>query len=228
MSERYTLFEIGKLRDRFALPNGVPAGIKPSYNISPTQLTPVVIVNSEGVRELKPMKWGFIPHRAKDVNGVFRYKTYDAKSEDVFDKATWQRAIRTNRCLIPSNGYYEWQKTADGKRPFYIKPKDHDLFSIAGIYSSWTDPEGMEWGMYAVVTVGSNLEMATIAPRMPVILRPEVEDTWLDPTIDDFGKLFDCMRTYPAGMLQIKMANPEVNSVKASGPQLIVPPARQD
>lgn len=227
MSERYTLYQIENLRDRFTLPHGVPQGVKKSYNISPTQLHPVVITNDEGVVEMKRMKWGFVPHRAKDTHGVFRYKTFDAKSEDVFEKVTWQHAIRHSRCLIPANGYYEWQQTPDGKRPFYITTKDQELFAMAGIYSSWTDPDGVEWGTYAVVTVVSNLEMATINPRMPVILRPEDEATWLDPTVDDYSSLYDCMRTYPDGMLQIKLANPEVKSPKINRPELIVPLARQ-
>lgn len=222
MPDRYTLFEIEKLRDRFHLPQGVPSGVKRSYNISPTQSSPV-IVNRAGARELTQMKWGFIRSHAKDANGVFRYKTHIAKSEGIFTKPTWGEAIRHSRCLIPANGFYEWQATSDGKRPFYIRPKDQDVFAFAGICSSWTDPEGVEWGTYSIVTTVPNKEMGTINKRMPVILHSEDEATWLDPAVDDVSTLYKIMRPYDDEMLQIKMVTPDVKSTKINDPRLIVP-----
>jgi len=221
MPERYSLYEIETLRDRFHLPAGVPKGVKASYNISPTQIAPVVVMR-DGVRVLERMKWGFIPHRAKDANSVFRYKTFVARSEDTFDKTTWQHAIRFSRCLIPVNGFYEWQKLADGKLAHFIRPKDQGVFALAGVYSSWQDPEGVEWGTYAVVTTMANKEMSVLSNRMPVILHPEDEATWLDPAIDDANTLYDLMRPYYASeMLEIRAVGPDINSVKIDKPHLI-------
>ena len=109
MAERYTLLELEKLRDRFALADGVPAGVKISYNISPTQLAPIVL-QRDGKRVMQRAMWGFVPAAAKDTRSVFRYKTTLAKCEDVFDKPTWKDAVRTQRCLVPANGYYNGAK----------------------------------------------------------------------------------------------------------------------
>jgi putative SOS response-associated peptidase YedK len=219
MAERYTLFEIEKLRDRFHLPSGVPAGVKKSYNISPTQTAPV-IVSRDGVNVLERMKWGFIPATAKDNNSVFRYKTYVAKSEGIFDKPKWEEAIRHKRCLVPANGYFEWQKTLEGKLPFYLRPTDQELFAFAGVYSSWTDPDGTEWGTYAIVTT-----MHDRGPKMPlsrpIILSAYDEAEWLDPSISDMNTLYGIMRPYTEDMLAIHQVTPDVKNVKANDPRLI-------
>lgn len=221
MAERYALFEIEKLRDRFSLAHGVPAGVKRHYNISPTQLG-TVIVRRDGINVIERMMWGFVPATAKDSNSVFRYKTYLAKSEGIFSKPTWQEPIRHSRCLIPANGYYEWQKTANGKLPFYIHPTDQDLFAFAGVYSSWTDPAGVTWGTYAIVMIqhdrGPKMPM-----QRPIILRPSDEAAWLDPSITDVSTLYGLMRSLPDDKLRIYQVTPDVKNTKANDPRLIVP-----
>lgn len=220
MPGRYTLFQLDTLPERFQLGNGLPASFKKRYNITPTQLSPV-IVERDGVRKIEMMKWGFIPRLAKDANSVFRYKTFNARSESIFDKVTWRDAIRTRRCLVPANGFYEWQITSTGKKPFFIRPKDQDLFSFAGIYSSWQDTDGKEWGTYSIVTTTPNREMKSIHDRMPVILSAKDEATWLDPTVYDAGVLYDFMRPYPDDMLLMSEVSPTINSMKVDNPTLI-------
>lgn len=221
MAERYALFEIEKLRDRFHLRDGVPSGVKKSYNISPTQLAPA-IVNQDGVNVLKRMKWGFIPATAKNDNSVFRYKTYLAKSEGAFTKPTWEHAIRHSRCLVPANGFYEWQKTPTSTLPFYINPTDQELFAFAGVCSTWTDPDGNTWDTYAIVTA-----MQDRSPkqdlRRPLILRPADEAQWLDPTIDDMGTLYGLMRPYTEDTLAIHQVTSDVKNTKRNDTQLILP-----
>lgn len=221
MAERYTLFEIEKLRDRFALKDGVPAGVKKSYNISPGQLGSV-IVHRDGVNVLERMKWGFIPANAKDNNSVFRYKTYMAKSEGIFDKATWQHAIRHQRCLIPANGFYEWQQTQEGKLPFYLTPSEQELVAFAGVYSSWTDSDGKEWGTYAIVTIMQDRSPKQ-SLRRPIILSPEDEADWLNPAITDMNTLYRCMRPYTEDMFTIHRVTPDVKNVKLNDPRTITP-----
>jgi putative SOS response-associated peptidase YedK len=221
MAERYTLFEIENLRDRFNLKNGVPAGVKRNYNISPTQ-TGSVIVNRDGVNTLEHMKWGFIPATAKNNNSVFRYKTYMIKSEGIFDKPASRQAIEHSRCLIPANGYYEWQQTQDGKLPFYIRPNDQQLFAFAGVHSSWTDPEGNQWNTYAIITA-----MQDRSPkkdlRRPLILRPGDEAEWLDPTVSDMNTLYGLMRPYSEDTLQIHRVTTDVKNAKRNDARLIAP-----
>lgn len=170
---------------------------------------------------MKRMKWGFIPNGAKNTNSVFRYKTFAARSEGIFDKPTWQAAIRTKRCLIPANGFYEWKKSAEGKNPFYIRPKDQDVFAFAGIYGSWTDPEGIEWGMYALITTNSGAESNMTPSRLPVIVHPDDEADWLNPEISDINTLYKIMRPYDPDLLEIIPVGDAVNSTKIDTPNLI-------
>lgn len=218
MAERYTLFSIEKLTDRFNLAAGVPAGVKRSYNISPTQLGSV-IVNRDGANVLERMKWGFIPANAKDNNSVFRYKTYVAKSEGILNKATWQDAVRHSRCLVPANGYYEWQQTPDGKLPFYVQPRAQELFAFAGIYSSWTDPDGKQWGTYALVTALHDRGPKKPVQR-PVILDPRDEAEWLSGNDMDINGLFTLVRPLPESELLLHRVSPDVKSVKANEERL--------
>jgi putative SOS response-associated peptidase YedK len=221
MADRYTLFEIDKLRDRFHLTNGVPAGVRKSYNIAPTQLGSV-IVNRDGVNVLEQMKWGFVPAGAKDTNSVFRYKTFLAKSEGIFSKPTWADSIRYSRCLIPANGFYEWQQTVDGKLPFYIRPTDQDLFAFAGVHSQWTDPAGKVWGTYAIVTTLHDRYPKKPLQR-PIILSPNDEAEWLNPAVDDLNTLYGIMRPMSDDMLHIHQVSSDVKNVKANSERLILP-----
>lgn len=220
MSSRYALFEIDKLRDRFAPASGVPKGVKPHYNISPVQSVPVVVFR-DGKNEIELMKWGFIPKGAPNANSVFRYKTFAARSEGIFDKPTWQTAIRSTRCLIPANGFYEWKKTADSKQPFYIHPTDQSIFAFAGLYSSWTDPEGKEWGTCSIVTTNSGAESDMTPSRLPVIVHPDDEADWLNPEISDINTLYRIMRPYDPDQLEIIRVGDNINSAKIDTPQLI-------
>jgi len=220
MSGRYTLFQLDQLRERFQLEEALPSGLKKRYNIAPGQMAPVIIEHNRQPK-LVMMKWGFVPKLAKDVNSIFRYKTYNARSENIFEKATWKESVRTRRCLVPTNGFYEWAVTSAGKQPFFIRPKDQGLFCFAGIYSSWQDPDGVEWGTYSIVTTTSNKEMQTIHERMPVILHPNDEAVWLDPSISDAGILYDFMRSYPNDMLLLNQVSQEISSVKVDNARLM-------
>lgn len=220
MSGRYSLFQLDKLRERFQLADSLPNGLKKRYNIAPGQIVPV-IVERDRQPILELMKWGFIPYLAKDANSVFRYKTFNARSEDVFNKPTWKESIRSRRCLVPSNGFYEWAVTPNGKQPFFIRPKDQGLFAMAGIYSSWQDPDGVTWGTYSIITTTANKEMQLVHKRMPIILHPNDEARWLDPSLDDAGLLYDFMRSYPDDMLLISEVGPEVNSTKVDNAHLM-------
>lgn len=223
MAERYTLFTIEKLRDRFQLPQGVPAGVKRNYNISPSALG-AVVVSRDGVPVLERMKWGFIPATAKNDNSVFRYKTYLAKSEGIFSKATWQDSIRQRRCLVPANGYYEWRQTPDGKVPFYVRPADQELCALAGVYSTWTDPEGVQWGTYAIVTALHDRGPKQPLQR-PIILDKTRESEWINPDITDMSDIYGLMHITPDDELVSHQVTFDVKNTKANGERLISPVA---
>jgi len=220
MTSRYTLYEIDKLRDRFNLADGVPKGVKPSYNISPAQ-TIIAIINCEGTNRIEKMKWGFIPKDAKDANSIFRYKTYNARSEAVFDKPTWMTAIRSQRCLVPANGFYEWKTSPNGKNPYYIQTIEQPLFAFAGIYSAWTDPTGAEIKTCSIITIDSDADDDMTPSRLPVVVSPEDEKEWLDPNISDMNSIYKIMRPYAPDKLKIIRVGPDISSTKIDKPYLI-------
>lgn len=218
MIERYTLFEIENLSDRFVLPDGVPAGVKKSYNVSPTQFAPVVLIR-DGKRVMERKMWGFLPATAKDTRPVFRYKTTVAKAEDTFDKSTWKDVIRKQRCLVPANGYYEWRKTIDGKRPFYVQVKDQPLLALGGVYSTWTDADGNERGTFAVTVTKDDSHTG----RSPVIISAENENSWLDPAMDEVGDIYEIMRPISTDMLSAHKVTSDLKNPKQNGPALLSP-----
>lgn len=222
MSSRYTLYETEKLGTRFNVSGGLLGNLKKRYNISPTQSAPVV-VSRGGEPRLEMMKWGFIPKGAKDANSVFRYKTFNTRSEGIFEKPATREAIRISRCLVPSNGYYEWVVNSVVKQPLLIRPSDQDIFSFAGIYRSWQDPAGVQWGTFSIITTIPSRDVEAINDRMPVILRATDESRWLNPAIDNMNALYDVMRSYPDGMLLIDKVGSDVNSIKIDNSRLIYP-----
>lgn len=218
MIERFTVFEIENLRDRFALPDGVPAGVKKSYNVSPTQLSPVVLMR-DGKRVMERKMWGFLPATAKDTRSVFRYKTTVVRSTDVFTKPVWKDVIRTQRCLVPVNGYYEWRKTIDGKRPFYVQIEDQPLVALAGAYSSWTDPDGKEHGTFAIITV----EDDSHTKRSPIVIAPGEEATWLNPAVGDVSSIYDMMRPLSTDSVSVHKVTSDLKNSKLNRPALLTP-----
>ena len=227
MSERYTLFKINNLYERFHLTPTPDIELKRSYNISPTQ-TSAVIVQSDGTAKLELMKWGFIPRGAPDTNSVFRYKTFNARSEGIFSKPRWGEAIRHKRCLVPANGFYMWKASKDGKKPYYVRLKDQELFAMGGIYSSWVDPKGNEWGTYSLVTTMPNRKMDFLGDRMPVLLAPNEESIWLDPEASDINTIYSLLRPYPDDGLIIEPVSDDINSMKIDNPRLVTPLAANE
>ncbi len=218
MISRYALYDIAELSNRFHLSEGLPKGVKPHYNYSPTVSAPVII-NHEGTSILKLMKWGLVAKGAKDTNSVFRYKTYNVPSENIFSRHSWEQAIRERRCLVPANGFYELNGSGK-KRAYYAQLEDKSLFAFAGIYSSWQDSEAITHGTYSILTTEATPDMPDSSTRMPVIIKREDETRWLDPAITDANSLYDMLRPYPGG-LAIYEVNPTVHSPKPNQPSLI-------
>jgi putative SOS response-associated peptidase YedK len=178
---RYTLHaKIRDLQHRYKAVKA-PHEIAPNYNIAPGQTMPVVTDDEAGKPAIELMRWGLVPMWAKDIS--IGYKLINARDDTVFEKPMWRNLILKKRCLIPADGFYEWKKTHDGskevKKPFYIRPKQADIFSFAGVWSSWKDAEGSELKTYSIITTEPNEEMRLVHNRMPVILYPEEESAWL-------------------------------------------------
>lgn len=220
MTSRYALYEIGKLRDRFLLDVGLPRGVKPRYNVSPVQEVPVIVLR-DGKRMVERMIWGFVPVGAKDTNSVFRYKTYVFSSENILNKSSLRTALRTQRCIIPVNGFYEWKRLPNGKRPFYIRLKSNELAGLAGVYGEWVDPTGVARGVCTVITIDSETESDMTPSRLPVIVDPSDESDWLNPESGDLSTLFRIMRPCDVNEIEVIPVSDAVNSTKPDSPDLI-------
>ncbi|MFB6214204.1 MAG: SOS response-associated peptidase [Candidatus Nanohaloarchaea archaeon] len=145
-----------------------------SYNVAPGTETPIVTRNSP--RNLSDAFWGFIPEWADDIEEWMQKSVINARSETAAGKSLFEDAVESNRCLVPSNGFYEWKGSRGSKTPFYIHVKDRETFAFAGIYSEYSDGSYS----YAVLTQDPNEKVAGLHDRMPVILSKEMESQWLN------------------------------------------------
>lgn len=177
MCGRYSLNLNQDFYHRFGVVNQLSSFPKNSQ-VSPGQIEPVII-KQEGLTLAWTMKWGLIPFWAKD-RGVGN-KMFNVRAESLTTKIGFRKSFQTKRCLVPSNGFYEWKTENGVKTPYFIEVKDRSLFAFAGIYDLWEEPvSGREVYSFAIITTEPNLEMKSIHTRMPVILRPGQEKVWLD------------------------------------------------
>ncbi len=223
MCGRYTIFQTGELARRFKVSDQeldeLLEHLRERYNAAPGQNLPVVI-KAEDKRHLMPMRWGLIPVWAKDVS--IGYKLINARSESVFEKNTWKRPVLHARCLVPSNGFYEWKKDGSKKQPYFIRPKDSDLFAMAGVYSQWTDKAtGEVIESFSILTTTPNKEMSDLHDRMPVILKPDDEERWLEPSNETPESIADLLKPYDDDGLEIYPVSSEVGNSRNEGEKLI-------
>ncbi len=208
-----------------ALPPSVPR-----YNIAPTQPVIAIRLDENGQRELTFFHWGLIPSWAKDMK--FGARMINARSETVAEKPSFRAAFKRRRCLIPADGFYEWQKLASGKQPMFIRPaegekrpvpaKAREPFAFAGLWEVWRDPEGSALQSCTILTTRPNELMAPIHNRMPVIVAPEDYDLWLHPEPNPEQGLH-LLRPYPAEKMTAIPVSTLVNSPRNDLPDCIQP-----
>lgn len=227
MCGRYTLYQIKELQKRFNLTKDEATvlleDLKKRYNIAPTQFSPVITEDDNKNPHIEMMRWGYMPPWAKEPKDIFKFRTFNARSEEIFSKRTWKNAIIHRRCLVPTNGFYEWQKQADGKQPYFIKPKDDDLFSFAGLYGTWKDYDGNEWGTFSILTTQPNDQMEKIHTRMPVILHPDQEQGWLNPAMTSPDEITNYMAPYDQNGLELYEVSRDVNTSRIDEETLVLP-----
>lgn len=159
-----------------------PKDIPESFDVKPGHTMPVITADEDGKPQLEMMRWGLIPAfwpKTKKLS----FSTFNARDDKVFQSGMW-RSVYRRRVLVPATGYFEWTKPAkpSDKQKFYFHPINLNIFSFAGFYDVWKDVEDKEWKTYTLITTEPNKEARAIHDRMPVILQPDDETSWLEPS----------------------------------------------
>lgn len=186
------------------------------YNVAPSQSV-LAVREASGGREASFLKWGLVPRWAKDA-GIGN-RLINARSETVTEKPSFREAFARRRCLIPADGFYEWSRRGDGKRPYYFQMKDGEPFAIAGLWERW-ESEGGPLETCTLLTTGANELLSPYHDRMPVIVRPEDYDLWLDVGVKGAG-LLNLLRPYPHEGMGAYAVSPMVNSPSNDGPRCV-------
>src|SRR3977135_1730015 len=153
----------------------------PRHNIAPTQPIPVVIIEN-GARHFRLMRWGLLPAWVGDPRKFSLL--INARAETVLERPAFKNAIRRRRCLIPADGYYEWQASERRKRPHFVQRRDGQPFGLAGLAETWIGPNGEELDTVAIVTAPANADLAVLHDRVPVTIAPHDFERWLDCSDD--------------------------------------------
>jgi putative SOS response-associated peptidase YedK len=184
----------------------------PRYNIAPTQPVPVVRQNpTEPVRELSLLRWGLIPSWAKDSSGAANM--INARSETAAMKPAFRDALKSRRCMIPADGFYEWKKTGPVKQPYCFEVDGGRLFAFAGIWDRWKDKSGKTVETCSILTTTSNAVTSVVHDRMPVILDPDSYDLWLDPGMRDLSAVSDLLKPCDARLMRRYPISTRINYV---------------
>ncbi len=184
----------------------------PRYNVAPTQPVPIIRQNpKEPRRELSLARWGLIPWWAKDASGAARM--INARSETAATLPAFRDALKSRRCIVPADGFYEWVRKGKNKQPFCFEINDGELFAFAGLWERWKDPSGKLLETCSILTTKPNAVTSAIHDRMPVILESGAYDLWLDPGFADVPALSDLLKPFEARLMRCYPVSARVNNV---------------
>ena len=216
MCGRFALYSDPRLlKDRFNLVR--VAEYRLSYNIAPSQPIAAITQHEDG-RHLDLYRWGLVPMWAKEIG---RYSTINARAETIDTKPAFRGPFRHHRCLIPADGYYEWQQyDATHKQPWYIHAADNEPMALAGLFDIWTSPEGDQLRSATIIVTTANDSTREIHDRMPVILQPEDWATWLSVETPK-KELLGLLESAPEGALDVHPVSVLVNNTKNDDPSCI-------
>jgi putative SOS response-associated peptidase YedK len=200
-----------------------PPGFPPTYNAAPQSVQPVVRLNRDtGRPELVAMKWGLVPYWAKDVKVGF--STFSARSEELADKPAFREALKSRRCLIPADAFYEWQKNGKERQPFAIAFKNRAPFCFAGLWDCWKSKDGTMLESFTIATTDPNEVVQPLHDRMPCILPRAEYRGWLDPG-NPARPPVDLLKPVPGERMMRWAVDQRVGNVKNDDPSLIEPTA---
>lgn len=198
-----------------------PGVTAPRYNIAPTQEVLVARVCTGGSGELIAMRWGLVPRWSKGPDN--RYSMINARAETVHQKPAYRAAFRYRRCLIPSEGFYEWKATGNAKQPYFIGRRDKKPFMFAGLWERWEGDAGESLESFSIIVTAANDLIKPIHERMPVILAPKDYALWLDPQMQQAQTLLALLAPFAYEEMEAYPVSREVNNPRNEGPELAQP-----
>ena len=242
MCGRYSLACIDDICGRFRVIDPV-IGFQSHFNIAPGSTNPVIVVHERA--EAVMMEWGLVPHWAKGVvlwprllrlpvmwghlvphranDTLPAHRPFNARAESLAEKPMFRDCLRSQRCLVPASGFFEWKQEVGRKIPFYFHVKDDPVFGFAGLYDVWRNPAGTTIQTYTIITTTPNELMAPIHNRMPVILRQDDEMRWLSRDVLPADEVKRILSPYPAELMEAYPVSDRVNSPGADDEKVIEP-----
>jgi putative SOS response-associated peptidase YedK len=223
MCGRYRLSKTEKyLVEKFGVNLADDFRYVPRYNVAPTQEIPVIRQDKDSPRRMmSAMRWGLIPYWAKDVS--IGSRMINARAESCVDKPAFSEALVKRRCLVPADGFYEWQRSGSRKhatkQPFLFTMKDDSVFAFAGIWERWKSQDGRIIESCSIFTTVPNEIARDVHDRMPVILKPEHYDLWLDPKFSVAEELAAMLRPYDTREMKKVPVSDRVNSPANDDPE---------
>lgn len=201
--------------------------ISPRYNVAPTQEVVTILNSSPGnantsspqVPHLAQLRWGLIPAWAKEE--AIGNRMINARAETLAEKPSFKGLLRSKRCLIVADGFYEWKQENGSKTPMYITLKDGMPFALAGLWDLWKSPDGRQIQSCTIITTEPNALVASIHNRMPVILPTDSQKLWLDSMLTDVDALLPLLTAYPPEAMAARAVSRLVNDPKRDSPELI-------
>lgn len=188
------------------------------YNIAPTQ--PVATVLRNGTTHIEELRWGLIPSWAKDES--ISARMINARAESLAEKPSFKGLLRSKRCLIIADGFFEWRQENGQKAPMYITMKDGQPFAFAGLWDSWKNPATSQpLRTCTIITTQPNEVVGPIHNRMPAILLPEAYESWLDPDVKDDQFLIHWLAPYPGEAMTARPVSRLVNDPRHDSPEVL-------
>ena len=223
MCGRFTLTTSREVLARAFDLDDAPA-LAPRFNVAPGQDVATVWQTPEGRRELRPRRWGLVPHWARDAR--IGWRLVNARAETAALKPAFRTALRQRRCLVPADGFYEWGargRGASDRQPYYLVLPEREPFSIAGLFERWRGEDGSLLETCVLLTVPANDRVRPVHDRMPAILRREDHARWLDPTEHDAQRVQALLAPWAGSELEVRAVSRHVNRAEHDDPACIEP-----
>jgi putative SOS response-associated peptidase YedK len=218
MCERfYLMATAAEIRKQFKIQK-VPALI-PHYNIAPTQMSPIIRAEGKGV-ELRLARWGLVSPWSRDLSLATRM--INAPAETLAERAAYNTPFQSQRCLVPANGFYEWQSRGAKKQPYRIALRNGALIAFGGLWEKWTPDSGEPVETFTIITTAASKLVSEVHDRMPVIIAPADYQLWLTASPVTAKKL---LRPYASG-LTLTPIGERVNSIENDDVAVLVPLSR--